>query len=57
MDRTDKGQIPEKLKKKYAFLWKQREDMTPSERRWKWVKPESYPQELKDILNMGEKKK
>lgn len=35
---TDADEIDTKLRKKYAFLWKEREEMTAEERRWKWVK-------------------
>ena len=43
-------EIDERLKKKYAFLWKEREEMTPDERRWKWVKKENLPADLAELM-------
>jgi len=38
-DHSIKGDdIDAKLKQKYIFLFKAREDMKPDERRWKWVR-------------------
>jgi len=53
------GEIPAKLRQKYAFLWKTREEMTASERRWKWVKKEMVPADLQTLMDklMGGKKK
>jgi hypothetical protein len=48
---TDSKDIDPKLKKKYLFLWKDREEMTPEERRWKWVKPEQLPVDLKELMD------
>ena len=51
--------INPKLKQKYAFLWKSREEMTASERRWKWVKKEALPEDLQKLMDqlMGKKQK
>jgi len=56
---ADSVEINPKLRKKYAFLWKQRDEMTASERRWKWVKKESLPSDLVELMAMllGGKKK
>lgn len=54
------AEIPAKLRQKYAFLWKTREEMTASERRWKWVKKDALPADLQKIMDMlmgGKKKK
>ena len=53
------AEIHPKLRSKYGFLWKQREEMTASERRWKWVKKESLPVDLTKLMDqlMGSKKK
>ena len=39
-----------KLPKKYAFLALSREDMTPAQRRWKWVKFEALPDDMKPLI-------
>ena len=57
---TSGAEIPAKLRQKYAFLWKTREEMTASERRWKWVKKDALPADLQKIMDMlmgGKKKK
>mmetsp|Transcript_30851 Transcript_30851/g.22438 ORF Transcript_30851/g.22438 Transcript_30851/m.22438 type:complete len:220 (+) Transcript_30851:396-1055(+) len=41
---------------KYSFLFKPREEMTPQQRRWKWVKKECLPAEIKNILERKPKK-
>lgn len=46
-----------KLKKKYAFLWKEREEMTAEERRWKWVKKENLPEDLTELIEKLSTKK
>ena len=53
------AEINPKLRQKYAFLWKTREEMTASERRWKWVKKESLPADLSKLMDQltGKKKK
>jgi len=58
IDHALAGEIHPKLKQKYAFLWKTREEMTASERRWKWVKKESLPMDLQTLMDklMGGKK-
>jgi len=33
------------------FLWKSREEMTATERRWKWVKKESLPADLVTLMD------
>jgi hypothetical protein len=38
------------LPKKYAFLKLQREQMTPEQRRWKWVKYEYLPEDMKPFV-------
>ena len=45
-----------KLKAKYPFLWKPPEEWLPSERRWKWVKKECLPLDLKNLLYPPDKK-
>ena len=55
LDDTD--EIDTKLRKKYAFLWKEREEMLPEERRWKWVKKECIPEELTTLIEKLSKKK
>lgn len=61
MAEGDSKEINAKLRSKYSWLWKTREEMTATERRWKWVKVESYPEELKTLIEMlkssGKKKK
>ena len=52
-----KDVIDNKLKQKYIFLFKAREDMTPTERRWKWVRQDCLPEDMKEILQIGKKKK
>ena len=47
---TSSAEIPAKLRQKYAFLWKTREEMTASERRWKWVKEDCLPDDLKSLM-------
>ena len=51
------GEIDPKLKVKYSFLFKERDQMLPSERRWKWVKKECYPEELAELIERLSKKK
>ena len=46
-----------KLRQKYAFLWKDREEMTPAERRWKWVKKDALPKDLQMLMESLTKKK
>ena len=55
----DSAEINPKLRQKYGFLWKTREEMTASERRWKWVKKESLPTDLTKLMDQlkGGKKK
>lgn len=56
---TSSAAIPAKLKQKYAFLWKTREEMTATERRYKWVKKECLPEDLQKLMDLllGSKKK
>ena len=51
MTAADSSEINPKLRQKYAFLWKSREEMTASERRWKWVKKESLPADLTKLMD------
>ena len=44
-----------KLRAKYPFIWKPLEEWQPSERRWKWVKKECLPLDLKNLLYKPEK--
>lgn len=46
------NEINPKLAAKYSFLFKKRDEMTPAERRWKWVKKQALP---KDLLELMEK--
>lgn len=55
--KTDSKDIDPKLKKRYLWLWKDREEMTPEERRWKWVKKENMPTDLIELMDMLSKKK
>ena len=47
------------MRQKYAFIWKSREEMTATERRWKWVKQECLPEDLQKLMEQltGKKKK
>ena len=49
-EHVDPNSVNPKLAAKYSFLFKKREDMTPAERRWKWVKKEALPKELADLI-------
>jgi len=54
------NEINPKLAAKYSFLFKKRDEMTPQERRWKWVKKSALPKdlvELMDKLTKDKKKK
>lgn len=53
----DSSEINSKLRQKYAFLWKTREQMTASERRWKWVKKEKMPADLTALMDALTNKK
>lgn len=33
-------------------MFKDREDLTPLERRWKWVKEECYPEDLEKLIGI-----
>lgn len=48
---TSGAEIHPKMKQKYAFLWRSREEMTASERRWKWVKKEALPVDLSKLMD------
>jgi len=50
-------EIDPKLKAKYHFLFKPREEMTPSERRWKWVRRDCLPEEMIKIISGPKKQK
>lgn len=43
--------VDAKLKQKYAFLFKPREEMKPDERRWKWVRKDCLPPEMQAIFS------
>jgi len=47
------GQLP----KKYAFLALPREQMTPVQRRWKWVAFDQLPEDMKLFINPPSKKR
>lgn len=53
----DPDEVDAKLKKKYAFLWKERDEMTNEERRWKWVKKECLPDDLTELIEKLSTKK
>lgn len=53
----DPDEVDAKLKKKYAFLWKEREEMSNEERRWKWVKKECLPDDLTELIDKLSTKK
>jgi len=55
--KTDSKDIDPKLKKRYLWLWKDREEMTPEERRWKWVKKENMPADLIELMDLLSRKK
>lgn len=38
------------IPKKYQFLLKSDEDKTPAERRWKWVKLEALPDDMRPLV-------
>ena len=57
MVKLAEGEIDPKLKVKYSFLFKERDQMLPSERRWKWVKKECYPDELAELIERLSNKK
>jgi len=48
--------VDPKLKAKYAFLFKSREDLKPEERKWNWIKKEFYPEELTELIERLKKK-
>ena len=54
---ADSKDIDPKLRKRYLWLWKEREEMTPEERRWKWVKKENMPTDLIELMDLLSKKK
>ena len=39
------------LAAKYSFLFKKRDEMTPAERRWKWVKKTALPKDLVELMD------
>lgn len=41
------GELP----KKYAFLALPREEMTPAQRRWRWVKYDFLPEDMKQFFS------
>ena len=49
---VQQGQLP----KKYAFLALNREQQTPQQRRWKWVKYENLPDDMKPFFRPPSKK-
>jgi hypothetical protein len=49
--------MDEMLQKKYGFLRKAREDMAPSEKRWKWVLKECLPLDMLKYIALGQTKK
>ena len=49
--------VDQKLKQRYIFLFKAREDMKPEERRWKWVRQDCLPEDMKKLLGVGQEKK
>lgn len=46
-----------KIPKKYEFLLLPREKMTPEQRRWKWVRLDAMPDDLKPLISVGAKQK
>ena len=54
---TDTEEIDPKLRTKYSFLFKEREEMIPEERRWKWVKKETLPEDLGELMDKLSRKK
>jgi hypothetical protein len=50
-------EMDETLRKKYNFLRKAREDMTPSEKRWKWVLKDCLPLDMLKYIALGQTKK
>lgn len=51
-DSDDAGEVvkPGQLPKKYAFLALPREDMTPQQRRWKWVAFKNLPDDMQLLV-------
>lgn len=49
---SDEGGVvkPGQLPKKYGFLALPREEMTPAQRRWKWVAFEQLPEDMKQYI-------
>lgn len=45
------NEIDPKVAAKYSFLFKKRDEMTPAERRWKWVIKSSLPKDLVDLMD------
>jgi hypothetical protein len=50
-------EMDEMLQKKYGFLRRAREEMTPTERRWKWVLKECLPLDMLRYIALGQTKK
>jgi len=48
---------PGELPKKYAFLALPHEEKTPQQRRWKWVKFEMLPEDMKKLVRPPKKEK
>jgi len=44
-----------KIPKKYEFLLLPREKMTPEQKRWKWVRFDALPDDLKPLISVGNK--
>lgn len=53
----DTEEIDIKLRTKFGFLFKERDEMIPEERRWKWVKKEALPEDLSDLIEKLSRKK
>ena len=51
------NEINPKLAAKYSFLFKKRDEMTPAERRWKWVKKAALPKDLVELMEKLANKK
>jgi len=57
VEAVDTDEIDPKIKVKYSFLFKERDEMIPEERRWKWVKKDALPEDLGELMDKLSRKK
>jgi hypothetical protein len=53
----DTEEIDPKIRTKFSFLFKERDEMIPEERRWTWVKKEALPEDLCELMEKLSRKK